>query len=141
MSRLLLDTSGVIGCFERRDPTLISMIARADLAAAVSVITIGELERGVRNRADRGRLESLRAAQAMHRIDLDGVLGPSCFGVISSQVKRRIGALDCWIATSAVLGQYELVTQDQHLAEQLAGIDWSGTSWKPPTVTYVPVAG
>ena len=33
----------------------------------------------------------------------------------------------------------DLVTQDAHLDQGLAAIDWSKSSWETPTVIYVPL--
>lgn len=75
----------------------------------------------------------------MMHVDVDGVTGPECFGMIASQVSRRVGQIDCWIAASATLTRSELVTQDRRLADELGTVDWVGTAWRAPTITYVPI--
>lgn len=140
--RLLLDTSAVVGLVERRDDTIKTLVTRSDAMVAVSTISIGELEHGVRRAPHPSRDETLRfAVNVLDRLPVDDALSPPCFGYIASQVSRSVGASDCWIGATAVITGYELVTQDQAFATALGRVDWSTTAWKPPTITYVPVAG
>lgn len=140
--QLLLDTSAVVGLVERRDTTIRSLVSRSDVNVAVSTISIGELEHGARRTPNSIRDETLRiAADVLHRLEIDDALTPPCFGHISVQVPRAVGVADCWIGATAVVNGFDLVTQDRAFADQLARVDWSGTAWKAPTVTYVPVAG
>lgn len=142
MSGLLLDTSAVIGLFERQDTRIRALVSRTPVEVAVSAITLGELEHGMHNNPTDIRRETLAVASgAMTRLDVDGVFTPSCFGFIRSETGRRVGVLDCWIASSAVVSGLDLVTQDAHLERELGEIDWSTSPWVAPAVVLVPVDG
>jgi predicted nucleic acid-binding protein len=140
MTQLLLDTSAVIGLFERQDPRLRTLVSRSAAEVAVSAITLGELEHGMYTNPSEIRRETLAVASgAMTRIDVDGMFAPRCYGFIRSETSRRVGGLDCWIASSAVTAGLDLVTQDAHLDLGLAAIDWSKSPWETPTVIFVPI--
>jgi predicted nucleic acid-binding protein len=51
-----------------------------------------------------------------------------------------VGGLDCWIAATATLGDFDLVTQDRALAERLHDVPWSESPWRAPTVVHVDLA-
>lgn len=140
MSGLMLDTSAVIGLLERHDQRLRALVARTSAEIAVSAITLGELEHGMHTNPTPTRRDTLAtAAAAMVRIDIDGTFAPACYGFIRSETSRRVGRLDCWIASSAVIAGLDLVTQDAHLDQGLRAIDWSTSRWETPTVVFVPV--
>ncbi len=137
---LLLDTSAVIGLVERRSIALRDIVARHSGAVAISTMTLGELERGVRARPTPLTQHTLDvAAGTMQQVPIDELVGPACFGHIASSTSRRVGGIDCWIAATAVINNHELVTQDRRLATELNQVDWSLTAWNAPEVIYVPV--
>ena len=139
MTGLLLDTSAVIGLLERQDARLRAIVSRNAAEVAVSAITLGELEHAMFTNPSEIRRETLAAVSgAMTRIDVDGTFAPRCYGFIRSETSRRVGRLDCWIASSAVIAGLDLVTQDAHLDQGLAAIDWSDSPWETPTVVFVP---
>lgn len=141
MTRLLFDTSAVIGLLERQDPQLRDLVARSSSEIAVSAITLGELEHGMHTNPSEVRRETLAVATgAMDRVDIDGLFAPSCYGFIRSNTSRRVGPLDCWIASAAVIAGFILVTQDAQLDHGLSGIEWSESPWDAHDAILVPIA-
>ncbi len=137
---LLLDTSAVIGLVERHSPALRDIVARNSGAVAISTMTLGELERGARSRPSPLRQHTLDVATGtMQHVPIDDLVGPACFGHISATVSRRVGGIDCWIAATAVITGYQLVTQDRRLAREISDVDWLRTAWNAPDVIFVPV--
>jgi predicted nucleic acid-binding protein len=137
---LLFDTSAVIGLVERHSAALRDIVARNSVAVAISTMTLGELERGVRSRPTPLTQHTLDVASGtMRHVPIDDLVGPACFGHIASTVSRRVGRIDCWIAATAVINRHELVTQDRRLASELNDVDWSLTAWNAPDIIYVPV--
>ncbi len=123
-----------------QDPRLRSLVSHNATDVAISAITLGELEHGMYTNPTGTRRNTLAAASsAMTRIDVDGTFAPTCYGFIRSQTSRKIGPLDCWIASSAVISGLDLVTQDAELDKGLATIDWDNSPWETPTVVFVPV--
>jgi len=138
---LLFDTSAVIGLIERQSDQLRQIVARSASTVMISTMTLGELERGVRSRASVLAQHTLDVASTtMEHLPIDELAGPACFGFVSSSVSQKVGGIDCWIATAAVVGAHQLVTQDSQLASEVEQIDWTATAWLTPQVTYVPVA-
>jgi predicted nucleic acid-binding protein len=137
---LLFDTSAVIGLVERHSAALRDIVARNSGAVAISTMTLGELERGVRSRPTPLTQHTLDVATGtMRHVPIDDLVGPACFGYIAATVSRRVGGIDCWIAATAVINGHELVTQDRRLATEISDVDWSCTAWNAPEVIYVPV--
>jgi predicted nucleic acid-binding protein len=137
---LLFDTSAVIGLLERLSPETRRLVTSSPTRVAVSTLTLGELERGVRPDPTPQRLHTLSMAYtAMDHLLVPVASGPACFGHVAAHTSRRVGAVDCWIAATAVLGGHSLVTQDERLANEVAGVSWADTPWKAPQIHFVSV--
>jgi len=137
----LFDTSAVIGLLERQAPDLIDLVTAESRQVAISTVTLGELERGAQNsRSPERRLTLSLAYKSMLHVPIDTVSGPDCFGFVASNTSRKVGGLDCWIAATAVVGGFDLVTQDRALAERLERIPWKTSTWRKPAIVCIDVS-
>jgi predicted nucleic acid-binding protein len=123
MSRVLLDTSALIS-----EPTGLPL-AEPPTEAAVSVVTLGELERGVLMAADDAtrarRLETLISArERLEGLDVDQRVA-SGYAQLVAQARRRgrrPRANDTWIAATALVNQAAVVTRDRDF-ERFDGVE------------------
>jgi predicted nucleic acid-binding protein len=123
MSRVLLDTSALIS-----EPTGLPL-AEPPTEAAVSVVTLGELERGVLMAADDAtrarRLETLISArERLEGLDVDQRVA-SGYAQLVAQARRRgrrPRANDTWIAATALVNEAAVVTRDRDF-ERFDGVE------------------
>ena len=126
---LILDTSAVIGLIERRSAEVERIVRSDPIRPVVSLLTIGELEHGVRAatgaRLRRRRQETLDLVAELPAVGLS-LAAAACFGELSARMPRRVGVADRWIAATALSRSLTLVTEDRDLAEALRGCEVPG---------------
>jgi predicted nucleic acid-binding protein len=123
LSRVLLDTSALIS-----EPTGLPL-AEPPTEAAVSVVTLGELESGVLMAADDAtrarRLETLISArERLEGLDVDQRVA-SGYAQLVAQARRRgrrPRANDTWIAATALVNEAAVVTRDRDF-ERFDGVE------------------
>lgn len=136
---LLFDTSAIIGLRERGSTVIRQVVLDSGTAPRISVISLGELETGVRMasaEATRARLGAQANANELsirlfqreatlnevtreHLLPVDERTAQS-FGLMRSKLPRSVLHNDCWIAALAHQHQLELVTEDLDLADRLS---------------------
>ncbi|MGH2922743.1 MAG: PIN domain-containing protein [Solirubrobacterales bacterium] len=123
MSRVLLDTSAMIS-----EPGGLSL-PQEPLEAAVSVVTLGELESGVLMASDEAtrarRLETLISArERAEGFDVDQRIAGAYARLVAQARRsgRRLRANDTWIAATALVHEVPVVTRDQDF-EQFEGVE------------------
>jgi predicted nucleic acid-binding protein len=119
---LLLDTSAVIGWFERRNPAVVAAVADDGETPTVHAVTLGELadgwqravaERRARNDIDMRRLTfELVCDEFVVADDLD----PLAYADVASVGRRSLSHNDMWIAAAGAALDIVLLTEDQDLA-------------------------
>lgn len=136
---LLLDTSAVIGLRERGSRHIRQLIVDSGTVPLISVITLGELETGVRiaseaavraRTAGHQNADDLSARSFQRQVTLNEVTREkllvvdertaTSFGLVKASMPRSVLQNDCWIAALAHQHGLELVTEDLDLADRLA---------------------
>lgn len=126
---LILDTSAVIGLVERHSEAIEAVVAADPVRPVVSIISLGELQHGLRRAATarerRARQATLDIVAELIAVGLS-LAAAEGFGELSARLPRRVGVADRWIAATALTRSLTLVTEDRELAEALRGCDVPG---------------
>ncbi len=123
---ILLDTSAVLRLFEAKHRDVLAIVAAAGEKFAVSMVTVGELHRGVLAAADDP--SRVLRERTLHRVLQHGDQLPVTdlvaehWGRMAVVAARKVGANDLWIAATAAAFELTLVTSDHRLASAADGL-------------------
>jgi predicted nucleic acid-binding protein len=119
---LLLDTSAVIGWFERRNQATVQAVADDGSTPAVHAVTLGELadgwQRAVAERRPKRDIRTRATTFEMVRDEFSIVddLDPLAYAAIAALARRSLSHNDMWIAAGAASADLALLTEDRDLA-------------------------
>ena len=122
---VLLDASAVIRLFELARPDVIAAVTAHDGEFALSLMTVGELHRGVA-RAQTPQVAALRSDTISMVLRRAQVLLPNeetaaIWGKLAAKTPRKVRANDLWIAATALEHNLTLVSSDSELLSVLDG--------------------
>lgn len=125
-ARYLLDTDTCIYVLRRREPRVVRRFAAHAHHAAISVITLGELEYGAATSSDpaaaRAAIELLRETVAVDPLPPDAA---GAYGRLRATLRERgtpIGQNDLWLAAHALASDLVMVTNNEREFRRVPGL-------------------
>ncbi|MCL2110861.1 MAG: type II toxin-antitoxin system VapC family toxin [Clostridiales bacterium] len=130
--KYMLDTNVCIFILKRDSAVLSAFAAKRDKGAAISAITLAELEFGVCNSGavEKNRTALLSFLPNVEILPFDGTAA-ACYGEICSALRKKgrpIGTMDTLIAAHAKAAKLTVVTANTREFERVDGLlveDWS----------------
>ena len=119
---LLLDTSAIIGWFERKNPNTVERVSADRATPMCHAVTFGELadgwQRAVAAGAAPEMVERRRFTFETVRDQFEVVcdLDPAAYAEVSLLARRALSHNDLWIAAAARTHSTTLLTEDADLA-------------------------
>jgi len=122
---VLLDTSAVIRLFEMARQDVIDAVVAQGGKFAFSLISVGELHRGVAQ-AHTPEIAAMRSETISMALRRGHVLTPNedtakIWGTLAARMPRRVRANDLWIAATALETHMTLVSSDADLLSVVDG--------------------
>lgn len=124
--RYLLDTDTCIYVVRRREPRVVRRFAAHARHAAMSVVTLGELEFGAATSSDpgaaRAAINLLCEELAVEALPVEAA---SVYGALRAELRSRgtpIGQNDLWLAAHALAADLVMVTNNESEFRRVPGL-------------------